>query len=157
TEVRRRNFVQPEQMPYAAGLTYRDGRAVVYDSGDYPRTQAMALELADYAGFPRCQAEALSQGRHIGIGIANYVEGCGVGPYGGVEIRVLENGKVVVRSGATPTGQGHKTMLAQICAEVLNLDIADISVVVGDTGAIAMGIGTWASRIAATAGPSAFT
>ena len=154
-EVRHRNFVQPRQMPYPTGLTNRDGRAVVYDSGDYPKTQAMALELANYADIARRQADALAQGRHIGIGIANYVEGSGVGPYEGVRIRVLENGKVVLRSGATPTGQGHKTFLAQICAEALSLAVEDITVVLGDTAAISMGIGTFASRIAATAGPSA--
>ncbi|HWA44156.1 MAG TPA: xanthine dehydrogenase family protein molybdopterin-binding subunit [Hypericibacter adhaerens] len=154
-ELRRRNFVQPDQMPYPTGLTYRDGRAVVYDSGDYPTTQSMALELANYADFGRRQAEARAQGRHIGIGIANYVEGCGVGPYEGVSIKVLDNGKINLRSGAAPTGQGHKTMLAQICAETLNVEIEDVIVTLGDTNAIAMGVGTFASRIAANAGPSA--
>src|SRR3546814_9654923 len=62
-EVRRRNLIQPEQMPYAVGLTFRDGSPVVYDSGDYPACQAKALDLADYDGFRQRQAAARQQGR----------------------------------------------------------------------------------------------
>jgi carbon-monoxide dehydrogenase large subunit len=72
-EVRFRNFVQPEQMPYAVGLTYRDGKPVVYDSGDYPKAQVEALRLIDYAGFAGRKAAARAQGRFLGIGIGNYV------------------------------------------------------------------------------------
>jgi carbon-monoxide dehydrogenase large subunit len=153
--LRRRNFIAPSQMPYAVGLTFRDGKPVVYDSGDYPACQAMALDLARYASFPRRQADARKAGRHIGIGIGNYVEGTGLGPFEGVTVRVLQDGRVSVRSGAAPQGQGHKTTLAQIIAERLGVAIDRISVTVGDTGAIAMGVGTFASRITANAGPSA--
>ncbi len=154
-EIRRRNFIAPTQMPYAVGLTFRDGKPLVYDSGDYPACQEKALALARYDDFPARQAAARQQGRFIGIGIGNYVEGTGLGPFEGVTVRVLQNGRVSVRSGAAPQGQGHRTTLAQICAERLNLPIEQISVTVGDTGAIAMGVGTFASRITANAGPSA--
>ena len=76
-EVRRRNFMQPEQMPYAVGVTFRDGKPLVYDSGDYPKGQRIALEMAAYDDFKSRQAKALAQGRYIGIGIGNYVEGDG--------------------------------------------------------------------------------
>jgi aerobic carbon-monoxide dehydrogenase large subunit len=154
-EIRRRNFVAPSQMPYPVGLTFRDGKPLVYDSGDYPAVQAKALALSRYEDFPARQAAARRRGRYIGIGIGNYVEGTGLGPFEGVTVRVLQTGKVAVRSGAAPQGQGHKTMLAQIVAERLNMPISDIAVLVGDTNAIANGVGTFASRVTANAGPSA--
>src|SRR6185295_13168023 len=82
-EVRRRNFIQPEQMPYNVGIIFRDGRPVTYDSGDYPACQAAALKAAEYEAFPRRQALARASGRHTGIGIANAVEATGLGPYEG--------------------------------------------------------------------------
>ena len=154
-ELRRRNLIQPEQMPYAVGLMFRDGKPVTYDSGDYPRCQQMALDLADWNGFAARQISARAQGRYIGIGMGNYVEGTGLGPFEGVTVRVLQNGKVAVRSGAAPQGQGHRTMFAQIVAERLSVALEDVVVTVGDTAGIANGVGTFASRITANAGPSA--
>ena len=154
-ELRRRNLIEPEQMPYAVGLTFRDGKPVVYDSGDYPAVLEKALTLARYSNFRRRQSEARAQGRHIGIGIGSYVEGTGLGPFEGVTVRVRDDGKIAVQSGAAPQGQGHITMFQQIVAERLNVGLEDVVVTVGDTAAIAMGIGTFASRITANAGPSA--
>ena len=154
-EVRRRNFIQPSQMPYSVGLTFRDGKPLIYDSGDYPAAQAQALGLADYAGFRQRQAEALRRGRYIGIGIANYVEGTGLGPFEGVTVRVLPNGKVAVKSGAPTSGQGTRTMLAQIVADRLDCPLEDIVLTIGDTQGIANGIGAFASRLAVNAGSSA--
>src|SRR5690606_33419156 len=79
-EIRRRNFIQPEEMPYPVGLIFRDGKPLIYDSGDYPKGQDVALKMSDYASFRSRQAEALAGGRYIGVGIANYVEGTGLGP-----------------------------------------------------------------------------
>ena len=79
-EIRRRNLIQPEQMPYKVGLRFRDGSPVTYDSGDYPRCQSAALKKIDHAGFRARQAAARREGRYIGLGIANYVEGTGLGP-----------------------------------------------------------------------------
>ena len=154
-EVRRRNFIQPAQMPYSVGLTFRDGKPLVYDSGDYPKGQAEALHLADYEGFRARQKAARGAGRHIGIGIANYVEGTGLGPFEGVTVRVLQNGKVAVATGATNQGQGTRTTLSQIVADNVGCRIEDIVFTLGDTNAIANGVGAFASRQAANAGPSA--
>src|SRR3546814_17719699 len=89
-------------MPYAVGLTFRDGSPVVYDSGDYPACQAKALDLADYDGCRQRQAAARQQGRHIGIGLGNCVEGTGLGPLEGGKVRTGTDGKVVVETGAAP-------------------------------------------------------
>ena len=154
-EVRRRNFIQPEQMPYAVGLLFRDGKPLVYDSGDYPKGQDAALRLADYENFRQRQRAALDQGRLIGIGIGNYVEGTGLGPFEGVTVRVLPSGKVAVATGATNQGQGTRTTLSQIVAEQVGCRIEDIVMTIGDTGAIAQGVGAFASRQAVNAGCSA--
>jgi aerobic carbon-monoxide dehydrogenase large subunit len=154
-EVRRRNFIQPEQMPYAVGLIFRDGMPLVYHGGDYPRGQAAAIERAAYDGFRQRQAKARAQGRYLGIGIANYVEGTGLGPFEGVTVRVLPNGKVAVATGATNQGQGQRTALSQIVADKIGCRIADIVMTMGDTAAISQGIGAFASRQAVNAGSSA--
>jgi aerobic carbon-monoxide dehydrogenase large subunit len=154
-EIRARNLIPKSKMPYTVGLVFRDGKPVVYDSGDYPSVFEKAIALSDYRDFPRRQAQARKAGRYIGIGIGSYVEGTGLGPFEGVAVRVLENGKVEVRSGAAPQGQGHKTMLAQIVADNLSVPFPDIQVTLGDTAAFPMGVGTFASRITANAGPSA--
>ncbi len=155
-EVRRRNFVQPEQMPYKVGIIFRDGRPVVYDSGDYPTCQATALRAADYDGFAVRQKDARAKGRYIGIGIGNAVEATGLGPYEGVTVRISTTGKISMYTGATPHGQSHKTILAQIAADELGADYEDIAVVTGDTAGISLGTGTFAARTAVNAGSSAY-
>ena len=155
-ELRRRNLIQPNQMPHDVGFIYRDGKPMRYDSGDYPATQAAAMERADYAGFAQRQSRARQEGRFIGIGLANYVEGTGLGPFEGATVRVQQNGRITVLTGASPQGQGHKTTFAQICADQLNLPMDQIDVVTADTGAVSMGIGTFASRITVTAGNSVY-
>ncbi len=154
-EVRRRNLIQPEQMPYQVGLTFRDGKPLVYDSGDYPLGQEKALALAAYDDFRERQKAALQQGRFIGIGLANYVEGTGLGPFEGVSVRVLPSGKVAVATGATSQGQGTRTMLSQIVAEQVGCRIDDVMTTTGDTAAISQGVGSFASRQAVNAGASA--
>ena len=153
-EIRRRNFIQPEQMPYDVGLLFRDGRPVTYDSGDYPAAQAKALELADYEGFTARQAAARGEGRYTGIGIGNYVEATGLGPFEGATVEIGPSGKIFVRSGAAPQGQGHRTTLAQICADQFGVGIGDVEVMLADTEIITNGIGTFASRITVNAGSS---
>lgn len=155
-ELRKRNFIQPQQMPYEVGFIYRDGKPMRYDSGDYPQTQAAALERADYAGFTVRQRKARAEGRFIGIGLANYVEGTGLGPFEGATVRIQQNGRISVLTGASPQGQGHKTTFAQICADQLGVPLDLIDVVTADTSAVSMGIGTFASRITVTAGNSVY-
>lgn len=154
-EVRRRNFIKPEQMPYEVGLIFRDGKPLVYDSGDYPKGQETALAQADYEGFRERQRIAREQGRFIGIGLGNYVEGTGLGPFEGVTVRVLPSGKIAVATGATNQGQGTRTTLSQIVADQVGCRIEDIVMTIGDTGAIAQGVGAFASRQAVNAGSSA--
>lgn len=154
-ELRFRNMIRPEQMPYSVGLTFRDGKPLVYDSGDYPKAQRAALDLASYAEFRARQAAAREEGRYIGIGIGNYVEGTGLGPFEGVTVRVLPSGKVAVATGATNQGQGTRTTLSQIVADRVGCRLDDVVITTGDTGAIAQGVGAFASRQAVNAGSSA--
>ena len=154
-EVRRRNMVTADEMPYFVGLTFRDGKPLVYASGDFPKSQERALELCGHEGFRARQAAARARGRYLGIGIGNYVEGTGLGPFEGVTVRVLPNGKVAVATGATTQGQGTATTLAQIVADEVGCAMADIVMSTGDTGAIPQGVGAFASRQAVNAGSSA--
>ena len=154
-EIRRRNLITPEQMPYAIPVRQRDGSTMEYDTGDYPRCQAHALNAAGWSDFPERQAEASQQGRFIGLGLSNYVEATGRGPFESVAIRIGPSGQIVVATGATAQGQGVKTMIAQIVADVLALPASRIEVVTGDTAATPAGLGAYASRQAVTAGNAA--
>lgn len=154
-EIRRRNYVQPEQMPYEVGLIFRDGRPVIYDTGDYPALQKMALVRSDWNTFKQRQAAARAEGRYIGIGIASYIEATGLGPYEGSSVHVMRNGKVIVHTGAAPQGQGHQTMIGQVVADALGVNMSEITVKTSDTVTIPRGIGTFASRITPNASPAA--
>ena len=153
-EIRRRNLIQTEEMPYALGLIFRDGKPMTYDSGDYPKCQEEALRLGDYEGFRHRQEQARAEGRHIGIGIANYVEGTGLGPFEGATVRIQPSGQICIYTGGGDSGQGHWTTLAQVCADKFGVGVEKIDVQKGDTGKIASGVGTFASRIAVNAGSS---
>ena len=109
-EVRRRNFITPEQMPYKVGIIFRDGRPVTYDSGDYPVCQRDALAAVDYEGFRARQAKAREEGRYVGLGIGNAVEATGLGPYESATVRVSTSGKLTRlyrRDAAGPVAQDH--------------------------------------------------
>lgn len=151
-EVRRRNLIRLEQMPYSMGMPYRDGVEMVYDRCDYSAQLDEALELFGYEEFRQMQEEARKEGRRLGVGVSSYVEGSGYGPYEGASIRVDQRGHVTVRTGANPHGQSLETTLAQICADQLGVTPDDVTVRAGDTAMIAHGIGTFASRSAVTAG-----
>jgi carbon-monoxide dehydrogenase large subunit len=153
-EVRRRNFIKPEQMPYKVGIIFRDGRPVTYDSGDYPTCQQKALDAVDYEGFRARQQAALKQGRYIGLGIGNAVEATGLGPYESATARVSTSGKITIYTGATPQGQSHKTTLAQIAADHFGCTPDDITIVTADTAATGLGVGSFAARTAVNAGSS---
>jgi aerobic carbon-monoxide dehydrogenase large subunit len=153
-EVRRRNLIQPDEFPYAVGLTFRDGSPLTYDSGNYPELLRGVLEKVGYEQWRARQAQLRQQGRLIGIGIACYVEGCGLGPYEGAKARLTNSGEVLVTLAAAAQGQGYETVFAQIAADALGLDLRYIRVTTGDTGRIPFGQGTFASRITATAGPA---
>src|SRR5256886_9857147 len=157
-EVRRRNFVQPDEFPWDVGLTFQDGAPTRYDSGNYPAGLAMAVEMIGVADFRRRQAEARRAGRYLGLGLGCYVEGTGIGPYEGAHVRVEPSGQVLVASGLTTQGQGHATTFAQIAAEILGCDPTAVTVVTGDTRRFNWGAGTYASRalvVGGTAGHAA--
>ncbi|MGH7326399.1 MAG: aerobic carbon-monoxide dehydrogenase large subunit [Candidatus Rokuibacteriota bacterium] len=151
-EVRRRNLIQPHEMPWDVGLTFQDGGPTRYDSGDYPRGLELALEQIGYADFRERQAAARRDGRYLGLGVACYVEGTGIGPYEGAHVRVEPSGKVFVATGLTTQGQGHPTTFAQIAAEALGCDPAAVTVITGDTSRFNWGAGTFASRALVTSG-----
>jgi aerobic carbon-monoxide dehydrogenase large subunit len=153
-EVRRRNLIPPEKMPYTKPLKARSGASMQYDSGDYPACQAEVLAAAGWHDFPQRQAVARAQGRYIGIGLANGIKGTGRGPFESGLVRVSNTGRVSVFTGAAALGQGLGTVLAQICAGELGLKPEDITVVPGDTGGVSLGLGAFASRQTVTAGSS---
>src|SRR5690606_30148530 len=101
--------IQPDEMPYAFGLMFQDGRDYTYDSGDFPASLAALKNLVDWDGFPARQAAAAAEGRRIGIGLACYVEDTGVRPYEGGHVLVEPNGTVQVATGLGTQGQGHQT------------------------------------------------
>lgn len=152
TLVRERNFIEPEEMPYDQGLVFQDGRRLLYDSGDFPASLALLKKLVGWDDFESVREQARAEGRRIGIGLACYVEGTGVGPYEGGHIRVETDGSVVVSTGLTSQGQGHQTMLAQIVADELGVPFDRIQVTTGDTRRFKYAVGTFASRTAVMSG-----
>ena len=156
TRLRYKNFVQPEQMPYKLGLIYRDNHPMIYDSGDYPKCLRQALRRIGYSEFRKRQQTLFRNGKYQGVGVACYVEGTGLGPYEGATVRITMAGRVEVFTGTAPQGQGHDTMISQITADELGVNLDDISVICGDTATIPYGIGTFASRATVTAGNAVF-
>jgi carbon-monoxide dehydrogenase large subunit len=153
-QVRRRNLVPAEKMPYVTPLKTRAGSPIALDSGDFPACQRMALEAIDHAGFPARQRRALAAGCYLGLGIGNGVKGTGRGPFESAIVRIGRSGRISLYTGAMPMGQGIKTALAQICAEQLGVAPSLVSVTTGDTAVIPYGQGGFASRQTVTAGCS---
>jgi aerobic carbon-monoxide dehydrogenase large subunit len=152
-EIRRRNFIPPDAFPYRNDIIYQDFAPLSYDSGDYGPALEEALAMVDYDQFLREEQPRLrAQGRCVGVGVACYVEGTGIGPYEGAKVQVQTNGKVSVATGIGTQGQGHFTSFAQIVADQVGVDVRDIDVVTGDTDQFYWGAGTFASRGAVVAG-----
>jgi len=153
-EIRRRNYIRPDELPYDFGMPYRDGNPLVYDTGDFPGALEQALEAAGYRQFRVEQARLRAQGVHRGVGISGYVEGTAIGPFEGATVKLDLAGRVVVATGAVDSGQGHATSFAQIAADALGVPLDWVTVIGGDTAAVPFGVGTFASRSAVTAGNS---
>ncbi len=152
-EIRRRNFIQPNQFPYNNEIIYQDFAPLVYDSGNYEPVLDKAIQMIGYHDFiNNVQPQARAEGRHLGIGLVAYVEGTGIGPYEGARVQVQANGKVSVATGIGTQGQGHYTVFAQIAADQVGVDVRDVHVVTGDTDQFHWGAGTFASRGAVVAG-----
>jgi carbon-monoxide dehydrogenase large subunit len=153
-DLRRRNLVRADQMPYASGLAYRDGVPISYDPADYVAAFDRLIARFDYAHWRTEQAGRRGSRQPIGIGVSAYVEGTGLGPFEGADVRVDPAGTVFVYLGVSQQGQGHETVFAQLCAERLGVSVDDVVVAGGDTRLVGYGMGTIASRVAAVAGPA---
>src|ERR1700722_1697858 len=148
-EIRRRNFISEAEFPYPReGLLFADGLKVTLDSGQYGKALGMARDALGGPKFHAEQETARAKGKYLGLGLAFYVEGTGLGPYEGGHVRIHPiTGKVYVNTGLTSQGQGHDTVFAQIVANP-----QDVIVVEGDTKAYDWGVATFASRAAVVSG-----
>jgi len=151
-ELRRRNLIARETLPLDRGIPYRDGMPVVYDSGDYEALLDAAIARSGYRTFRDRQWAARADGRLLGFGLATYNEATGVGPHEGAAVTIEPDGRVRVAVGPPCQGQGHETVLAQVCAARLGVPLDDITVGGGDTARFPFGSGTYASRVAVIAG-----
>ncbi len=148
-EIRRRNLISAEHMPYAVGIPYRDGVMVRYDSGDFPASFDQALSaLGGIETLRTWQSGERIEGRRIGLGISAYVEGSGAGPFEGGTVCITRAGRLIAATGDCSQGQSHETVFSQVVADQWQVDPALVDVRIGDTAAIDRGFGTIASRSA---------
>jgi len=156
-EFRKQNFIQSKQFPYTSATGW------VYDSGDYPKAMAVALEKLGYEELKKDVEARRKKGEVTGIGIASFTEVVGAGPgaefdilglrmFDSAELRVHPTGKALLKLGVKSQGQGHETTFAQIVAEELGIPAADVAVEEGDTDHTPYGLGTYASRSTPVAG-----
>lgn len=151
-ELRRRNLIQADEMPFKTGLLDRRGLPQEYDSGNYPEMLDRAVELIDLDGVRARQVAARAEGRFIGVGFSIYLEMSGLGPFEGATAALQPSGRVHIYTGAPSQGQGHKTVFAQVAADALGVEVERIDLIAGDTALIPYGVGTIASRGMVTAG-----
>ncbi|MEM6624694.1 MAG: xanthine dehydrogenase family protein molybdopterin-binding subunit [Pseudomonadota bacterium] len=149
-ELRRRNLIQPEQMPYTTGFMFE------YDCGEFEENMAVAAERADLAGFAARKAEAAARGKLRGIGLSNPIEVAG-GPFTSpgadhCRITVTEDGGAVIHPGAMSVGQGLATAFSEIVAETFNIPRDKIDYRQGDTDDLPGGRGSGGSASAPTGG-----
>jgi carbon-monoxide dehydrogenase large subunit len=145
-ELRRRNYIPPDAMPFKTGLTF------TYDCGAFERSMDMALELADLAGFAARRAEARKRGKLRGIGMSNTIERAAAAGFEGAEIRFDRSGAVTLLTGSINQGQGHETAYKQIVCDRLGLHPDDVHYIQGDTDQVFFGEGTGGSRSATIGG-----
>ncbi len=158
-EIRRRNFIQPDQFPYQTPV------ALQYDIGNYGASLDKALEMIDYKGYPARKAASQAQGKLRGIGFSAYIEACGIAPsavvgslgagvglWESAQVRFNATGTVSIFTGSHSHGQGHETTFSQLVADTLGVPIENVEIVHGDTGSIPMGMGTYGSRSLAVGG-----
>ncbi|MGB2595576.1 MAG: xanthine dehydrogenase family protein molybdopterin-binding subunit [Pseudolabrys sp.] len=139
-ELRRRNYISPQQMPFKTGLTF------MYDCGEFEKNMDMALELHDSAGFKRRREESRRRGKLRGLGISNTIERAAAGGTEGAEVRFDRSGSVTLFSGSVTAGQGHETVFKQLVCDRLGLHPDDVRYVQGDTDEVFYGEGTGGSR-----------
>jgi carbon-monoxide dehydrogenase large subunit len=149
-ELRRRNTIPPEAMPFKSGLTF------TYDCGEFARNLDMALKLADAAGFEHRRAAARSRGKLRGIGLSNTIERAAAGGFEAAEIRFDRGGTVSLVSGSITQGQGHETVYKQLLCDRLGIHPDQVHYIQGDTDKVANGEGTGGSRSAALGGSAVY-
>ncbi|RDD63866.1 xanthine dehydrogenase family protein molybdopterin-binding subunit [Ferruginivarius sediminum] len=158
-EIRRRNFVQPDEFPYQTPV------ALTYDSGQYEKALDEALAMIDYKNFGQRRQESERNGKLRGIGLSAYIEACGIAPsqvvgalgagvglWESAQVRFNATGSISVFTGSHSHGQGHETTFAQLVADRFGVPVENVDVVHGDTGRIPMGMGTYGSRSLAVGG-----
>jgi carbon-monoxide dehydrogenase large subunit len=151
-ELRRRNLLREDELPLQAGIPYRDGHPLVMDIGAPGPCLEEALEALDFAAFRREQAAARASGRRLGLGVAAYVEGTGIGPAETAVVAADAQGAITVMVATSAQGQGHRTTLAQVAADALGVPLDSVTVRQGDTSLPAQGNGAVASRTMVVAG-----
>ncbi|MGH7055927.1 MAG: xanthine dehydrogenase family protein molybdopterin-binding subunit [Stellaceae bacterium] len=147
-ELRRRNLIPPEAMPFKSGLTF------TYDCGEFEKCLGKALALADAAGFEERRAESCRRGKLRGFGLSHTIERAAAGGFEAAEIRFDRSGTVTLLSGSITQGQGHETVYKQLLCDRLGISPEEVHYVQGDTDKVAIGEGTGGSR-SATLGGSA--
>lgn len=153
-ELRRKNFIKPNQFPFATQT------GAIYDSGNYEKALDLALKNAQWDRLKSERDAARAQGRLVGLGLAMYVEVCGIGPSaslptGGWEhsqVTVERDGRISATTGASPHGQGNETTFAQMLADQFGVPFEHVTILHGDTGVVKQGIGTFGSRSQAVGG-----
>ena len=145
-EIRRKNFIRPEQFPYRTGV------GMEYDSGDYGRSLDEALRLSNYDDLIRQRNEARARGELVGVGLSTFVEPSGGAGFESGTVRVERTGEITVLTGSHSHGQGHETSFAQIAAEKLGVAMDHVVIRHGDTLAVQQGVGTFGSRSAVMGG-----
>ncbi|HEV8583339.1 MAG TPA: xanthine dehydrogenase family protein molybdopterin-binding subunit [Methylomirabilota bacterium] len=153
-DLRRKNLIRAAEMPYRPGLTYKDGVPVTYDPGDYPAAFERLLRTFGYDAWRKRQKDTADTPRPVGVGLAIFAQGTGLGPFEGATVRVDPQGKVFVLVAIAAQGQAHSTTLAQIAAGELGAKLDDVVVLGGDTSLMPYGMGTGGSRVMANAGPA---
>ena len=158
-EIRRRNFVKPDQFPYTTPV------ALQYDTGNYGATMDKLVEIADLDGFQSRAKVSEANGKLRGLGVNCYIEACGIAPsslvgqlgaraglYESATVRVNATGSITVMTGCHSHGQGHETTFPQVIAEMIGIDESQVHIQHGDTSSTPMGMGTYGSRSIAVGG-----
>ena len=145
-EIRRKNFIQPEQFPYTTGT------GVEYDSGDYEKPLREALKLSNYEELLRQRDTRRKNGELVGVGFSTFVEPSGGAGFESGSVRVERTGEITVLTGSSSHGQGHETSWAQIAAALMQTSMDHVTVLHGDTHVSQQGTGTFGSRSAVVGG-----
>ena len=145
-ELRRKNFIRPEQFPYRTGV------GMEYDSGDYFKSLDEAVKISNYHELIRQRDQRRAKGEIVGVGVSTFVEPSGGAGFESGTVRIERSGDITVLTGSSAHGQGHETVWAQIAADMMKTDMDRVTVLHGDTFVSQQGTGTFGSRSAVVGG-----